>query len=263
MADPKYDTQTTDLLMGNDFPYAESSTRVRNVSGGNLPSTAAGIPNLVLRDMPYLTGTNARGFVLDSNRKADMGVNQTMQQNIFLRPDANNETIAHETEHLLARQNTGTSTAPRDKFNQLLGDSQTAMNGRISFLSGLKESLPYLKDKYGISNGYMDKNFIDKQGSVGLYEIFATLAGAEAAHNVDLTKDPELRKTLFKDRNVREAYNAVTGLRQTRLDAKDLPPYTRLAEPSEPGITDKLKKLLGFANGGFIDKPLAGGHKII
>ena len=76
-------------------------------------------------------------------------------------------------------------------------------------------------------------------------------AGVEAAQNVDLTKDPVLRKTLFKDRDIRETYNAITGLRQTRLDAKDLPPYTR--QPEEPSMVGKVKKLLGFANGGHVD----------
>ena len=84
-----------------------------------------------------------------------------------------------------------------------------------------------------------------------MYEQLASLAGYEAANNVDLTKDPVLRKTLFSDKDVRETYNAITGLRQTRLDARDLPTYTR--QP-EPGITDKLKKLLGFASGGPVER---------
>jgi hypothetical protein len=130
------------------------------------------------------------------------------------------------------------------------------------FLDGLKQSLPHLEEKYGIKNGYMNPKFIDSQGKVGLYEIFATLAGAESQLGVDLTKDPELRKTMFKDKDVREAYNAVTGLRQTRLDPRDLPPYTRQPE-NEPGLMDKAKKALGFSKGGSIDKALRGGSKLI
>jgi hypothetical protein len=90
-----------------------------------------------------------------------------------------------------------------------------------------------------------------KQSGTAMYEQLATLAGYEAANNVDLTKDPVLRKTLFNNKDVREAYNAITGLRQTKLDARDLPTYTR--QP-EPGMTDKLKKLIGFAGGGAIER---------
>jgi hypothetical protein len=82
----------------------------------------------------------------------------------------------------------------------------------------------------------------------------------EQRHNVDLTKDPELRKTLFKDPAVRETYNAITGLRQTRLDPRDLPPHTRQPE-NEPGFMSKLKKLIGFADGGTV--PHAGNNKLI
>ena len=78
---------------------------------------------------------------------------------------------------------------------------------------------------------------------------------------MDLTKDPVLRKTLFKNKEVRETYNAITGLRQTRLDARDLPPYTRQSEPTEPGVIDKLRKMIGYANGGYVEN--AGTHKII
>ena len=68
-------------------------------------------------------------------------------------------------------------------------------------------------------------------------------------------------RNYFKDKNIREAYNAVTGLRQTRLDSKDLPPYTRIPEPADPGMMDKIKKYLGFANGGYVEN--AGNKKLI
>lgn len=261
MAEPKYDQQTADMLFERSLPYREDSTRVRSVPAQNLPSNAAGIPNLLVREMPYLAGTNTRGFVMQSNRIKDEMLNRGLQPNVFVSPDAGPQTVAHETEHLLARQNAGFATKTRDEFLNLLGSSATS--GQRKFLEGLKDSLPYLQEKYGIKNGYMDPKFIDRQGGVGLYEIFATLAGAEAALGVDLTKDPELRKNMFSDRKVREAYNAVTGLRQTRLDPRDIPPYTRVEEPPEPGVMGKLKHMLGLADGGLIDKPLQGGSKLI
>ena len=175
-----------------------------------------------------------------------------------MQPSAGKQSVAHEMEHLLARQNAGFTTETRDRFVNMVDDPKVKIP---KFLEGLKASLPHLKEKYGIENGYMTPEFISKQGNVGLYEIFATLAGAESSLNIDLTKDPELRKTMFKDKNVREAYNAVTGLRQTRLDSKDLPPYTRVSEPAEPGMLDKVKKYLGFAAGGYVEN--AGNKKLI
>lgn len=259
MAQPKYDEQTVDMLNRSGLPSSERATRLR--SNQDLPYNTAGLPGLLVREMPYLDDTNARGLVLSSNliKKAD--ANRALQQNMFVASDADADTVAHEAEHLLARQNSGFSTTPRDKFLDMLGKGRAAYDAQDSFLNGLKESLPYLKEKYGIENAYMDPAFIDKQGKVGLYEIFATLAGTEAAKNVDLTKDPELRKTMFSNRRVREAYNAVTGLRQTRLDPRDLPPYTMQEEPVEPGVWGKLKRMIGYAEGGYVDN--AGNSKLI
>ena len=261
MADPKYDEKTAEYLQENGIPRSEAYSRVLKIPAKDLPTNTAGIPNLLAREMPLLKGSNTSGFMLDSNRVKDEMSNRALQPNIFLSPDRHEHTLAHETEHLLARQNAGFSTEPRDLFMKMLGEKPyTQMTRRDDFLEGLKKSLPHLEEKYGIKNGYMNPKFIDQQGKVGLYEIFATLAGAESTLNVDLTKDPELRKTMFKDKKVREAYNAVTGLRQTRLDPRDLPPYTPQPE-NEPGIMDKAKKLLGFANGGYIDN--AGNKKLI
>jgi hypothetical protein len=256
MAKDQYDDTTRSWLKEVGAPSYEGATSIRKPSG-SMPYTEAGIPGLVVRDMPYLTDSNARGFVLSSNLIADENKNRGMQPNIFMEPKAGPQATAHEIEHLLSRRNAGFTTETRDKFADMVGDPKW-QSTVPQFLSGLKDSLPYLKEKYGIEDGYMTPGFIDKKGKLGLHEIFATLAGAESALNVDLTKDPELRKTMFSDQNVREAYNAVTGLRQTRLDPRDIPPYTRVPEP---GMMDKVKKYLGFANGGYIEN--AGNNKLI
>jgi hypothetical protein len=263
MAETRYDDKTREYLDNTGAPTAEASTRVKKIPSKDLPPTTAGIPNLLVREMPFLKNTNTNGFVLASNRLKDEMSNRALQPNIFVSPNQHDHTIAHETEHLLARQNAGFATEPRDRFVEMLGDKPSSrMARRDNFLKGLADSLPHLEEKYGIKNGYMNKDFIKQQGDVGLYEIFATLAGAESKLGVDLTKDPELRKTMFSDKRVREAYNAVTGLRQTRLDPRDLPPYTVQPETNnEPGIIDKAKKLMGFAEGGYIEH--AGNKKLI
>lgn len=262
MAD-KYDEITRRILREEGLPADEKFTSVRK--SNRMPSNTAGLPGLMVREMPYLSDTNTKGFVLSSNALADEKQNRGLQQNMFVEPGASAHTVGHEAEHLLARQNAGFTQMPRDTFQDMLG--QKSYRYTRQFLDGLKESLPYLKKKYGIENdGYMTPEFIDKQGGVGLYEIFATLAGTEAAQGVDLTKDPELRKTMFKDKGVREAYNAVTGLRQTRLDARDIPPYTRVPEkePEGEGVVGKLKKMVGMKKGGVVKPmPNAGGNKLI
>ena len=135
----------------------------------------------------------------------------------------------------------------------------------MAFVNAAIDAAPYLKEKYGLSNAYFDPQQRELQGARTknlLYEQLASLAGAEVAQGVDLTKDPVLRKTLFKDKDVRETYNAITGLRQTRLDAKDLPPYTRQPETgADVGAVSKIKKLIGLANGGAV--PEAKNTKLI
>lgn len=221
-----------------------------------LPYTAAGLPSLQVFNAPDLTNTNTLGFMLASKRIADFDKNRAQSQAMFLRPDADKNTIAHEQEHLLARQGLGAGVVINSKFDELIGKKGPEL--RNKFVQDAINASSYLKEKYGISNTYFDSRMLNtpqignkNKGSL-MYEQLATLAGYEAANAVDLTKDPILRKTLFKDKDVRETYNAITGLRQTRLDARDLPPYTRQPEPDEPGIVDRLKKLIGYANGGYV-----------
>ena len=230
---------------------------------GPMPNTTAGLPGLAVKMDPSLLGTGTMGYIKSSNVIAKQKENQARPQTVFVNPEDPNQkdTVGHEIEHLLSRQNTGFSQTTRDTFQDLLGPKP--FRDTQQFLDGLKESLPYLKEKYGVEDAYMTPEFLDKQGRVGLYEILATLGGVESSQGVDLTKDPVLRKTMFKHRNVREAYNAVTGLRQTRLDPRDIPPYTVQPEKAEPGVMGKLKNMMGYANGGFVVKPVAGGKKDI
>jgi hypothetical protein len=206
--------------------------------------------------MPHLDGTNTLGFVVSKDAEKEYDANRRANQTVFTAPSAGLDTIAHEAEHLMARQGLGGARLVGNKFKELMSnDLKTQSQGTRSFLNGLLTSAPYLKEKYGIDNYYTTPAFIMNRGEENLYEILATLAGTEAARRVDLTKDPELRKTLFKDRNVREAYNAVTGLRQTRLDRFDLPPYTRQPEIDEnktknDSVMKKVIKSLGFQGGG-------------
>lgn len=250
------DRETLDLMRGEGM-QPSAMTRVKTPA--ELNPASAGLPGLMLYNDPTLKGTGTAGYVLmgDDNAK-----NPSMAQAMFINPTEGNkaDTIAHEAEHLLARQNLGRGSNINTKFDELIGDKGQTRN---RFVNAAVDMRSYLKDKYGMDSAYFDPKMVEFQGHRAknlLYEQLATLSALEQRHQIDLTKDPELRKTIFKDKKVREAYNAVTGLRQTRLDPRDLPPYTVQPE-NEPGIMDKAKKLLGFANGGYIEN--AGNKKLI
>jgi len=256
MATTGLDLRTLEQLRSEGID--PSRLRERKIPSADQPYTSAGLPSLQVLDTPALQGTNTEAFMLGSNLYADFDKNRRQAQAVFMRPDARPYAIAHEQEHLLARQGLGTPAAINSKFDELVGKKSSSVRNR--FVKDAIGAAEHLKTKYGIEDAYFSPQMLE-QGGTALYEQLASLAGYEAANNVDLTKDPVLRKTLFKDKEVRETYNAITGLRQTRLDARDLPPYTRQSEPAEPGMMDKLKKMIGYANGGYVEN--AGNSNLI
>jgi hypothetical protein len=224
------------------------------------PVTAsAGIPGLLTYEDPTLRGTRTAGYALSKFTPTDA---------LFLQggrdKKAELDTIAHETEHLLARRQLGHPGEINKLFDQMTGDDVS----RFKFVQDASKVQPYLEKKYGLDSAYFNPKMLEFQGSLApnlLFEQLATLAAIEQTQGVDLTKDPYLRDNLFKDRKIREAYNALTGLRQTRLDAKDLPPHT-VQKEKDAGILSDLRekfKSKKFKKGGSVDKPLPGGHKII
>jgi hypothetical protein len=241
----KLDRETIALMRGERM-QPEAMTRVRPPL--ELNPSAAGLPGLMMYNDPSLPGTGTAGYVMvgDDNAK-----NPAMAQAMFLNPKDGNkaDTIAHETEHLLARQNLGRGSNINTKFDELIGDNGLK---RIQFVQKAVQVAPYLKEKYGLESAYFQPEMVEFQGRRAknlLYEQLASLAALEQRHKIDLTKDPELRKTLFARPDVRETYNALTGLRQTRLDPRDLPPHTRVPEP---GMLDAIKGVFKRADGGMV-----------
>jgi hypothetical protein len=136
------------------------------------------------------------------------------------------------------------------KFDELIKDK----GARRAFVENAVNLAPYLEEKYNMDSGYFSPDMLKFQGPQAsnlLYEQLAVLSAIEQVNNVDLTKDPVLRETLFKNPAVRETYNALVGLRQTRLDPRDLPPYERLPEPT---MVQKMKKALNFSKGGMVER---------
>lgn len=258
--DKEFDPDTIEALLRE----GTSPSRVSAIRPKTMPSNAAGLPSLKMYKDPSIEGSNTGAYMLGGKHDGDDEIkNRAMSQSMFVRPeDVNNTgTIAHEAEHLLARQNLGHPANINTKFDGLIGDKGSA---RIDFVRNAIAAAPHLEKNYGLESGYFSDKMYKRQGSRArnlLYEQLAELAGLEQQHGVDLTKDPELRKTLFASPDVREVYNALTGLRQTRLDPRDLPPHTRQPEKQEPGTLDKLRKKLGFSMGGAV--PHAGNNKLI
>ena len=212
------------------------------------PTLTAGVPGAQVYSSNDMSPTEA-GFILRYPNEKDRG---NMTDAMFLgsrsmRGDQGkiDLTIGHEAEHLLARRQMPAESGAsglNSVFDELVGDDGRS---RSRFVYNAVKVAPYLKEKYGVSDAYFSPRMVKFQGELApnlFYEQAATLAGVESTQGVDLTKDPVLRDTLFADQNVREAYNAVTGLRQTRLDAKDIRPYTRISEKPEPSFLEKLKK---------------------
>lgn len=202
-----------------------------------------------------LAGTTTGGYVHPALKmRSRSGKEVAPQDVVFLRPGREQaqelQSRAHEAEHLLAKRGLGDATAINEKFDELMKDSRA----RRAFVEGAVGMQPYLEKTYGTKSTYFMPEmlaFQDKRGRGAnlLYEQFAELAAIEQATGKDLTKDPELRKTIFKDKKVREVYNAMTGLRQTRLDARDLAPYTPIPEKSE-GVMQFIRSKMGYNDGG-------------
>lgn len=225
-------------------------TRLKTLPTKGLPPNTAGIPNLLVKETPELKGSNVAGFMLSDPRIKQTQRNRGMSQAMFVEPGTSPETTAHEAEHLMARTQLGHPSDINEKFDALIQKP----NARGNFVRTAMDIAPYLKSKYGLSNAYFDPRILKRnEAATVLYEQLASLASIEQTLGVDLTKDPELRKTLFKDKDVRETYNALTGLRQTRLDPRDISPYTRVPEKdtsTAQSLLEKTKKSLGFNGGG-------------
>lgn len=208
------------------------------------PQTATiALPGLRAYEDAALSGSETGGYVL--------GLAPVGDDTMFLRKDRDPVTVAHEAEHLLAKRQLEHPSEINTAFDSLVEDKRSP-SIRHQFVIDAVSAYPYLQDKYGLQSAYFEPGMYNYQRRAGvasnlLYEQLASLAAIEQMQGVDLTKDPVLRETLFRDKDVRETYNALVGLRQTRLDSKDIRPHTRIAEPS---MLDKVKKAIGFAEGG-------------
>jgi hypothetical protein len=139
-----------------------------------------------------------------------------------------NMTMIHEMEHGLlnkTRPDTNYMEEPQTYVFEEAGGNAN------KFREAFKLVAPYLEEKYGF---YLQPS---------LSENLTELSAVEQARNVDFTDDPYLRKNLFKNHSDRVAYRATSGLRKTKLDAKDLKPYEPVPE-GDISIWQRIKEAI-------------------
>lgn len=235
---------------------------------GEKPYTMAGIPSLIGEYTQGSLAPNISGVTLGSFQPQG----RSRQSVIAYNPQDKNPsyTRAHEAEHALMFQGAGSLNEYNKIWDNLVGKKGAS---RETIYKRLIDHADYLQKHWGlpkedVESGYFSKAYKDKP-SLLWSEQMASLSAIQQLKNKRLMDDPYIKKNIFKTPAEREAFEAMTGLRQTRLDAKDLAPYTR--SKGSTGNEDYtvrdvynpegLKSLLGYANGGMIDA--AGNKKLI
>lgn len=122
---------------------------------------------------------------------------------------------------------------------------RSAMNDKTLFQKNF--AFPSVQKRFTELFGELDKRGrLVNPDENPFHEILADLNSYEMDRNIDVTKDPVLRKELFNnDERLIEAYRSVAPNRADRLDAKDLPPYTSQYVEPEPWYKNALRSF-GF-----------------
>jgi hypothetical protein len=266
--DKKFDTSrlSPDIKkqLAEDYGIAPSYLRPYE---GDLPYTQYGLDsrNQGIASVRNLESTNLLGVTHPAKDVPGGSF-------IGIDPTAPPTTVGHEIEHALMHQGLPPNENINTMWDKLIfPDGKKGYNKedeKSAVVKRLVEHAPYLQEEWGLTKDhpYFSQKMLKVQGSRYPYllqEQLATLSPLEQKLNKSLTEDPYVQKYILTTPAQRETYNALTGLRQSRLDAKDLPPYTRQPEPEEPGMFSKALKAIGFKAGGFIDKPVTGGKKLI
>lgn len=171
----------------------------------------------------YVPRDDVRGFVYPPRK--DPAQNTIYQRDTLsytLNPNDRIGNENHEVSHLLDHRNSGGINHPLE-FNRSLGISNEDFMG---FWKGLSDTLEANKDS--LRRSYMstaDSDYMDRPKKAPFAELMALMNQIEDTYNVDLTKDRRFAE-FFANPLYKEMYNSATGYRRTRMDAKDLKPYT-------------------------------------
>jgi len=173
---------------------------------GNLPQAS-----LAVKNFQDVFGYSRPGAIQNVNHMANL-----IYSDVLTKEKA--RLVKKELEKLGVNKNFTDSLTKRDEKNNY---------GK----GGLKK---YIQEKYDYDPTYIGKGLKDYFDVGNFSEAIADLSAIETINNIDITKDPIVRKIIFNDNpEYIEVYKAVTGLRTDRLDAKDLPPFTAQKPPSK------------------------------
>jgi hypothetical protein len=280
MANEKFDTSllspgTLSAFNRDDFKqFGITPDKLEQIPPETLPYTHFGLDNRNqgIASLPPLAGKTIGGFT-----RQDPAIPGSSF--IAIGPD-NQSTPGHEIEHALEKQS---GRNINSEWNKLVRQGQTAAtfnpaDDRQAVVSRLLDHSDYLYKNWGVdpNSAYFGADAKQTYGNTYGYllnEQLASIVPTELSLNKKFTDDPYVRENILTTPAQRETFDALTGLRQSRLDSKDLPPYTRQPENrkpapepnknTEPGMLERLRNKLGFKAGGSIVKPIKGGSKSI
>jgi len=177
-------------------------------------------------------GSDTRGSMLPSSP-------DTLNLNYVLTPAEREITTLHELEHSMDAR--GGDIYGRPNFAKLggmdnnyrayslMGDRWDSIEDTVKNMVDNREKLEKFFGR-PVDNAYFSKEFYNNvkkvQSPSALFsEQLASLSALEQTTGKFLTQDPEMRD-LFPNAKMMAVYDALTGPRQTRMDARDLPPHT-------------------------------------
>jgi len=244
-----------------------SPASLRPTERKNLPSTRAGLSNVTEATSLKPTADIASTFYdpTDPQRRSAI---------VYDPLDPHEQlTSAHEYEHALATQGLGSGKEINTKWDELIGKEGAT---RKDIVERMIKHAPYLQKTWNLpkshatGEGYFASSIAGQKGTPDyLNEQLATLSALEQAKKSRFVEDPYVRKNILTTPAERETYEALTGLRQSRLDPRDLPPYTRqpgstdLPGDKDAGFMGKIKSMIGLAGGGMVAAPKKRKSKIV
>jgi hypothetical protein len=197
-------------------------------------------------------GMGTRGYIYSDQP-------DVINLNTALSPGEREITTLHELEHSMDAR--GGDIYGRPNFAKLggmdnnyrayslMGDRWDSIEDTVKNMVDNREKLEKFFGR-PLDNSYFRKDSYDNLKKVGkqramFSEQLASLSALEQTTGKFLTQDPEMRE-LFPNYRMMAVYDALTGPRQTRMDARDLPPhtpvpsYTYIQNPVMRGLTKAL-----------------------
>ena len=238
----------TDELWGPDVPVSRSAKELKAYTEALNPAVKTFTGGL---------GMGTRGYIYPDQP-------DIINLNTALTPGEREITTLHELEHSMDAR--GGDIYGRPKFAlmggmdnnyraySLMGDDWTPITATVKNMVDNREKLEKFFGR-PLDNSYFRKDSYDNLKKVGktkalFSEQIASLAALEQTTGKFLTQDPEMRE-LFPSTKMMAVYDALTGPRQTRMDARDLPPHTPV-----PSYTYEQNPTLRF-----IKKSLTGENE--